>query len=202
MISKMALSNQSHFPRFFFSIPESHLAGFCRFYKMTLPIGKKGPLCFITLWYHSIVVLISFCVFFFIYTSKIYFNPVCNYLYQLCTNRRRYFICLRGTNTTPALLCPQLRKCFVTVQLLHVFDVDDCILAVVNVNYEQVCQCYFVYVFCLIPPPPHTLGNPVYTEEQAEKRHYHTSKCFEENIRSLVSSCISALWALFLWLIL
>jgi hypothetical protein len=97
-----------------------------------------------------------FCIIFFIFTIKIYFNPVCNYLYQLCTNRRRYFILLRGTNTTPALLCPQPRKCFVTVQLLHVFDVDDCDLAVVNVNYEQVCQCYFVYVFCLIPPPPHS----------------------------------------------
>jgi hypothetical protein len=60
----MALSNQSHFPRFF-SIPESHLAGFCRFYKMTLPIVKKEPLCFITLCYHSIVVLISFFVLFF-----------------------------------------------------------------------------------------------------------------------------------------
>ena len=60
----MALSNQSHFPRFF-SIPESHLVGFCRFYKMTLAIGKKGPLCFITLCYHSIVVLISFFVLFF-----------------------------------------------------------------------------------------------------------------------------------------
>jgi len=95
-----------------------------------------------------------FCIIFFIFTIKIYFNYVCNYLYQLCTNRRRYFIWLRGTNTTPALLCPQPRKCFVTVQLLHVFDVDDCDLAVVNVNYEQVCQCYFVYVFCLIPPPP------------------------------------------------
>jgi len=43
MISEMTLSNQSHFPRFF-SIPESHLTGFCRSYKMTLVIEKKGPL--------------------------------------------------------------------------------------------------------------------------------------------------------------
>jgi hypothetical protein len=39
----MTLSDQSHFPRFF-SIPESHLVGFCKSYKITLAIGKKGPL--------------------------------------------------------------------------------------------------------------------------------------------------------------
>ncbi len=53
MISKMTLSNQSHFPRFF-STPESHLVGFCRSYKMTLAIGKKEPLCFLIMWCHSI----------------------------------------------------------------------------------------------------------------------------------------------------
>jgi hypothetical protein len=46
MIAKMTLSNQSHFPRLF-STPESHLVGFCRSFKMTLAIGKKGPLCFL-----------------------------------------------------------------------------------------------------------------------------------------------------------
>ena len=137
----MTLSNQSHFPRFF-SIPESHLAWFCRFYKMTLPIGKKGPLCFITLWYHSIVVLISFCVFFFSFipVKYILIMSVIIYINYVRTEDDISFAYAAQIRLL-RFSVHQPRKCFVTVQLLHVFDVDDCDLAVVNVNYAQVCQC-------------------------------------------------------------
>ena len=134
MISKMTLTNQSHFPRFF-SIPESHLAGFCRFYKMTLPIGKKGPLCFITLWYHSIVVLISFFVLFFS------FLPL---KFILILSVIIYINYVRTEDDISFAYAAQIRLLRFSVlnrenalSLLHVLDVDDCDLAVVNVSLGE-----------------------------------------------------------------